>query len=197
MYQGKYTNNVTGNAPRRKRRLRCNRQFVLLVSVVALMVGMVVGSLAYLFTSTGPVQNTFTPALPEVTIPEDFNKEIKKDVRVQNNSGFPAYVRATYTVHWLDANGNVDATVPTDAYSIEINKDDWTESGGVYYYNKGVVGANGTTSNFINICQPTDSAPAGYQLVVDVSAEVVQAVPTQAVIDVWGSEAARLVGAIE
>lgn len=197
MYQGKYTNNVTGNAPRRKRRLRWNRQFVLLVSVVALMVGMVVGSLAYLFTSTGPVQNTFTPALPEVTIPEDFNKEIKKDVKVQNNSDFKAYVRATYTVYWLDAAGNVDATVPTSAYSIEINTTDWKKLDGVYYYTKGAVDADGTTSNFINSCAPTDSAPAGYQLVVDVSAEVVQAVPTQAVIDVWGSEAAKLVGVTE
>lgn len=197
MYQGKYTNNVTGNAPRRKRRLRWNRQFVLLVSVVALMVGMVVGSLAYLFTSTGPVQNTFTPALPEVTIPEDFNKEIKKDVRVQNKSDFKAYVRATYTVYWLDENGNVDATVPTDAYSININEDDWKKLDGVYYYTNGAVDADGTTSNFINSCAPTDIAPAGYQLVVDVSAEVVQAVPTQAVIDVWGSEAAKLVGVTE
>lgn len=197
MYQGKYTNNVTGNAPRRKRRLRWNRQFVLLVSVVALMVGMVVGSLAYLFTSTGPVQNTFTPALPEVTIPEDFNKEIKKDVKVQNNSDFPAYVRATYTVYWLDANGNVDATVPKSAYSIEINEDDWKKLDGVYYYTNGAVDADGTTSNFINICKPMNTAPVGYKLVVDVSAEVVQAVPTQAVIDVWGSEAAKLVGVTE
>ena len=76
---------------------------------------------------------------------------------------------------------------------IEINKTDWTYSNGVYYY-KGAVEAGGTTNNFIVSCKPTVSAPVGYQLVVDVSAEVVQAEPDQAVIDVWGSEAAKLVG---
>lgn len=185
MYQGKYNNHG-------KRRLRWNKQFVLLVSVLTLVLGMVGGSIAYLFTSTAPVQNTFTAAVPDVTIPEDFDKQVKKDVKVTNKSDFSAYVRATYTVYWKDAAGNIDASVPADA--CEINTTDWTYSNGVYYYNKGAVAAGGTTSNFINRCKPKDSAPEGYRLVVEVSAEVVQAEPVQAVIDVWGSEAAELVG---
>lgn len=186
MYQGKYNNHG-------KRRLRWNKQFVLLVSVLTLVLGMVGGSIAYLFTSTDPVQNTFTAAVPDVTIPEDFDKQEKKDVKVTNKSDFRAYVRATYTVYWKDAAGNIDASVPTGAYSIVINTTDWTPAKGVYYY-KGAVEAGGTTNNFIVSCKPTVSAPVGYQLVVDVSAEVVQAEPDQAVIDVWGSEAAKLVG---
>lgn len=185
MYQGKYNNHG-------KRRLRWNKQFVLLVSVLTLVLGMVGGSIAYLFTSTAPVQNTFTAAVPDVTIPEDFDKQEKKNVKVTNKSDFSAYVRATYTVYWKDAAGNIDASVPADA--CEINTTDWTYSNGVYYYNKGAVAAGGTTSNFINRCKPKDSAPEGYRLVVEVSAEVVQAEPVQAVIDVWGSEAAELVG---
>ena len=187
MYQGKYNNHG-------KRRLRWNKQFVLLVSVLTLVLGMVGGSIAYLFTSTAPVQNTFTAAVPDVTIPEDFDKQEKKDVKVTNKSDFRAYVRATYTVYWKDADGNIDASVPADACLIEINKTDWTYSNGVYYYNKGAVAAGGITSNFIVSCKPTVSAPVGYQLVVDVSAEVVQAEPDQAVIEVWGPEAATLVG---
>ena len=184
MYQGKYNNHG-------KRRLRWNKQFVLLVSVLTLVLGMVGGSIAYLFTSTAPVQNTFTAAVPDVTIPEDFDKQEKKDVKVTNKSDFRAYVRATYTVYWKGADGKIDASVPADA--CEINTTDWTYSNGVYYY-KGAVEAGGTTNNFIVSCKPTVSAPVGYQLVVDVSAEVVQAEPDQAVIDVWGSEAAKLVG---
>ena len=195
MYQGKHTKKECTNAPRRKRRLRWNKQFVLLVSVLALMIGMVGGSLAYLVTNTDPVQNTFTAAVPDVTIDEDFKEQTeKKDVKVTNTSDFTAYIRAAYTVYWLDTAGNIDASVPVGAYTIDINTTDWTEFSGVYYYNKGAVAAGAQTSNFINSCKPTDLAPEGYQLVVDVSAEVVQAVPTQAVKDVWGADAAKLVG---
>ena len=191
MYNGKYNNH------NRKRRLRWNKQFVLLVSILALLVGVAGGSLAYLFTNTDPVQNTFTAAVPDVTIHEDFDDGdlIKKDVKVTNTSDFSAYVRATYTVYWLDANGKIDASVPVSAYTIDINSTDWQNIGDVYYYSRGPVAEGSVTTNFINSCKPTNSAPEGYKLVVDVSAEVIQAQPTQAVKDVWGDAAASAVGA--
>lgn len=178
MNNGKYT---------RKRRLRWRKEFVLLCSIAILLIGMVGGSLAYLFMGTDAVTNTFTAPDIGVTIPEEFNGEKKENVKVTNSCDFPVYARATYVVYWLDENSNVVPTKPVEGidYTISIG-DDWKPDGDYWYYNK-LLGAGDTSSDFIVLCKETktDNAKA-YKLVVDVIGEVVQAEPVDAVTELWG-----------
>ena len=185
MYNGKY------NTHNRKRRLRWNKQFVLLVSILALVLGVAGGSLAYLFTHTDPVQNTFTAAIPDVTIPETFNGAEKKDVSVKNTGDLDAYVRARIVATWQDGEGNVSSTMPvagTDyTLTLNINNGSLWEKSGDYYYWKDVVKSGEKTDVLIKYCAPiAGSAPDGYYLVVDVLAETIQAEPKTAVKEVWG-----------
>ena len=181
MNNGKYT---------RKRRLRWRKEFVLLCSIAILLIGMVGGSLAYLFMGTDAVTNTFTAPEIGVTIPEHFDKDVKKDVKVTNSCDFPVYARATYVVYWLDENGNVVPTKPVEGidYTISIG-DDWEQNGDYWYYNQLLgVDENSTSTDFIVLCQELENGGNAqkYKLVVDVIGEVVQAEPVDAVTELWG-----------
>ena len=183
MNNGKYT---------RKRRLRWRKEFVLLCSIAILLIGMVGGSLAYLFMGTDPVTNTFTAPEIGVTIPEHFDKDVKKDVKVTNSCDFEVYARATYVVYWLDENDNVVPIKPDKVFDYTISiGDDWEQEGDYWYYNK-LLGAGGTSTDtstdFIVHCQEVEKSGNAqkYKLVVDVIGEVVQAEPEAAVTDLWG-----------
>lgn len=165
----------------RKRRLRWGREFVLLAAVATLLVGTIGGSLAYLFTNSDSVVNTFTPANVDATIPESFDKETKKDVYVENTSNIPVYVRATFTAYWANDDGSVNPTPVS--YSVSYG-DKWQYVNGIYYY-QGVVDANKKTETpFISKLEP-DSELEDCHLVVEVIAEVIQAEPIDAVQESW------------
>lgn len=178
MYNGKYNN--------RKRRLRWNKQFVLLVSILALLVGVVGGSLAYLFTNTTPVKNTFTPGKVACKINEDFNRTTKSNVTVQNTGNTDAYIRARVVVTWQDEKGNVYPATPaagTD-YSITYGSD-WTSKDGYYYYNSTVAPGN-STGNLIVSCTSKGTEPTGYTLHVEILADAIQSSPASAAKEAWG-----------
>ncbi len=186
MYQGKHTNNAAhrSSAPRRKRRLRWRKEFVLFCSVVVLLLGVIGGTVAYLVTNTDPVENTFTPATSGIDIPEVFDKETKKDVTVKNKSDYAVYARATYVAYWVsDADGSVIPGEPV--LTKEQIGSEWgsQNADGYWYYNQ-IVPAGATTAPFI--VEMTADKIEGRHLVVDVIAETVQAEPEQAVEDVWG-----------
>jgi len=148
---------------------------------------MVGGSLAYLFMGTDAVTNTFTAPEIGVTIPENFDKDVKKEVKVTNSCDFPVYARATYVVYWLDEDGHVVPIQPVEGtdYTISIGSN-WKKNGDYWYYNQ-LLGAGDTSSDFIVLCEETETDNAkAYKLVVDVIGEVVQAEPKAAVQELWG-----------
>ena len=172
MYNGKF------NSKNTKRRLRWNKQFVLLVSILALVGGVVGGSLAYLIANTDSVENTFTPGNIDITVDEDFNGEVKKDVKIQNNGNVDAYIRAMIVVTWQDANGNVYGTQPVEGtdYDITWVCSGWSGSGNGWYTTTSAIAPGGETGILFTDCKPLKKAPAeGYTLVVDVIAEAIQA----------------------
>lgn len=189
MYNGKYN---------RKRRLRWKREFVLTCSVVILVLGMVGGSLAYLFTNTAPVENTFTPPTIEVEVTEGFDEVVKTNAGVKNTSSFNAYVRATYAIFWQNEAGDVYGEAPelgTD-YSLTMGNNWVKVSDGYCYYTAGSVAPNAVAADLIVKCERLNTpAPEGYHMVVDVIGELIQAEPADAVTEIWGVKAAELVGA--
>lgn len=191
MYQGKHTSGDSRRAPRKNRRFRWNRQFVLLVSILALLVGIVGSSLAYLITQTGSVENTFQPSKVTCRIDEDFNGSVKSNVKVTNTGDTDAYIRAALVFTWVDSKGNIAPNpVGSGDYTLETGSD-WTlKSDGFYYYNQSVA-PGGKTTNLIVSCAPVSGkAPTGYTLCVDVIADAIQSKGlsssnTKPVVDAW------------
>lgn len=180
MSNGKY-------AKTEKVKSRSKKTRVLLASLALLLVLSVGGTIAYLMDSTGPVVNTFDPAEAKVTITEDFDGQTKKDIVIENESDFPAYIRATLAIYWIDGNGVI--VKPTDCRISEITiNSGWVKRGEIYYYTAPVA-KNGTVA----LLEPGTAITAyispefsDYRLVVEVLAEAIQAEPKTAVETAWG-----------
>lgn len=200
MYQGKHTSGDSRRAPRKNRRLRWNRQFVLLVSIIALLVGIVGSSLAYLLTQTDPVQNTFQPSKVNCQIKEDFRQggSVKENVQVKNTGDTDAYIRAALVFTWVDSQGNIaPVAVGSGDYTLELGSD-WTlGSDGYYYYNKSVAPGAQTTNLIVSCAPVSGKAPDGYTLCVDVIADAIQSKGLSSsnqkpVVEVWGVDPTTL-----
>ena len=180
-YHGKF------EAPRKGRRLS---------SVAALALALVLlvsagGTLAYLFTSTDPVENTFSPAEMGIVIHEngtnglgDFDGKEKTNVYVENTSQADVYIRAAIVINWQDDEGNVVA-VPVNYgdYTMKLSSD-WVESGGYYYCTKANEKEQTKTVPLIVSCEPVTSTE--YKLSVSILAQAIQAEPANVVTDAWG-----------
>lgn len=164
------------------------RSLVLVVSLLALLLVVAGGTLAWL-TAQDSVSNTFTPAHVTCDVEETFNGTAKSNVSIKNTSDIPVYIRASIIVTWKDFSGNVYGQLPvadTD-YTISYGTD-WTQQGDYWYCNSEVaVGAN--TPELISRCTVKDGAtPPGddYRLSVEIIAEAIQSQPARAVQQAWG-----------
>lgn len=193
MYQGKHIPRDSRRAPRKNRRFRWNRQFVLLVSIIALLVGIVGSSLAYLVTKTDPVQNTFQPSRVTCRIDEEFDKATKRNVKVTNTGDTDAYIRAYIVVTWTDDDGNIVAQKPVagEDYSLVIpTNTGWSKGSDGFYYYASSVAPNGQTGTLIESCSPKGENAQKYKLTVDIIADAVQSKGDSAdgkpVVIAWG-----------
>ena len=203
MYKGK----------RLKQRTSGKRLGVLLVSLALLATVSVGGTLAYLVAEDEPVVNTFTLSSIPNEIVEDFDGEVKSNVKIKNTSTTaPAYIRAMVVASWVEVDadgqttGNVYGVAPVEGtdYSMEWRKDGWAEGADGYYYYTSAVGAGEETGILFTDCQLSDEAnqPIGHKLVIEIIAQSIQADGVDAdgktpVELAWGIEAARLVGAVD
>ena len=177
MYQGKHIPRDSRRAPRKNRRFRWNRQFVLLVSILALLVGIVGSSLAYLITQTGSVENTFQPSRVTCCIDENFDGSSKSNVKVTNTGDTDAYIRAYIVVTWTDDDGNIVAQKPVagEDYSLVIpTNTGWSKGSDGFYYYASSVAPNGQTGTLIESCSPKGENAQKYKLTVDIIADAVQ-----------------------
>lgn len=181
MYQG--THIRKGSKPR----VRMNRTAILFMAII-MLIGAVVGStVAYLITNTDPVENKFTYAGVSCEVKEDFDGSTKKNVQITNTGSTDAYIRATYVVNWLDAQGNIVASVPDGySYSLNVNPDDkWTKMGDYYYYLTPVAPRDSTPGSLLT-CTVTRPENPEYRLSVEILATAIQSTPAKAVTEAWG-----------
>lgn len=184
MYQGSHS--------RRKKhsRIRMNKLAILFIAVVMLIGAVVGSSVAFLVTETAPVENKFSYASISTNIKENFDGETKKDVQVVNNGDTAAYIRATYVINWLNKDGTIAASVPTDySYSLTENPDSkWTynpNDGYFYYWTP--VAPGGLTAGSLLTCIVTEQPDnPQYILSVEILATAVQSTPANAVKEAWG-----------
>ena len=181
MYQGAYIRK--GSKPR----VRMNRTAVLFMAII-MLIGTVIGStVAFLITNTGPVENKFAYASVSCEVKEDFYGNTKKNVQITNTGSTDAYIRATYVVNWLDAQGNIVASVPDGySYSLNVNPDGkWTKMGDYYYYLTPVAPRDSTPGSLLT-CTVTRPENPEYRLSVEILATAIQSTPAKAVTEAWG-----------
>lgn len=173
MYKGKYS--------RERRRRPALWAALALALVLTLTAG---GTVAYLFTNTDAVTNTFTPASTGIEVPEEFDKNAKTSIKVKNTGDIPVYVRVMLVASYQNDAGEVCGT-HTPNHTINYDTTNWILIGDYYYYKKPVAANNGETENLLaaNISMDTDQD--GCKEHIDVLAQAIQAEPTDAVINSW------------
>ena len=172
---------------KRKPNIRLNRTAVLIMAVLLLLGAAVGSTVAFLIDKTEPVTNTFTYAKVSCEVTEEFNNNTKEHVQVKNTGTTDAYIRATYVVNWVDAQGRIAASDPEGySYSLTENPDSaWTEKDGYFYYTSSIAPGASTAGSLL-ACKVTYPENPEYTLSVEVLAEAIQSTPDNAVQDAWG-----------
>ena len=184
MYQGKhYQKNEHV-----EKRSHAKKPLAALVALVLIIGAVVGGTLAYLAARTDAIVNTFNPAKVDITVEEDFDGSTKKDVKITNTGDTEVYIRATYVVNWLDAQGNIVASVPEGySYTLTENPDSkWAKGNDGYFYYLSPVAPDASTPGSLLTCTVTRPENPEYRLSVEILATAIQSTPAKAVTEAWG-----------
>ena len=164
------------------------RKAALILSLCLIFALAVGTTFALLKASTAPVENTFTAAKSGTDIVEELDGNQKKSIVVKNTGTAVSYVRVKLVMNWVSKDGKTISATPVNI-SVDYDKTNWFEQGGIYYYTKpvGPVDAkpNNVTTNLLKTPITQGTAPEGYHLEVTVLAESIQAAPSKAVTDSW------------
>ena len=167
---------ISSNGSHARRTAKSSALIIALALILVLAVG---GTVAYIFTQTGPVINTFTPTEAKITVNEEISSNQKTSITVENiSTGVPVYIRVALVANMIDKDENVTgaASVPTFTPG-----DNWIEGSDGYYYYTKAVPVGGSTGNLLEKAMTLDE-----NMQVVVLADAIQAIPKQAVIDAWG-----------
>ena len=187
-----------------------NKKLIIIASVMLLLLATVGTTLAYIFTETKPVENTFNPSKVSCAVVEKGYEPVsgeiqnisdkKSNVQIKNTGDTDAYIRVAVVVNWMDEAGTkVWATKPVEAvegadgdYTITYNLEDgWFDGGdGFYYYSK-AVSPEELTTILINEAKQLKSAPQTpdgiqYCLSIEIVASAIQSTPETVVEEQWG-----------
>ena len=166
----------SSNGSRAGRTAKSSALIIALALILVLAVG---GTVAYIFTQTDPVINTFSPTEAKITVNEETNDNQKTEIIVKNNStGVPVYIRVALVANMIDEAGNVTGAADVPTFTLG---DDWKEGSDGYYYYTKAVPVGGSTGNLLEKAMTLDE-----NMQVVVLADAIQAIPKQAVIDAWG-----------
>ena len=188
--------NQAGKSAKRK-------SFIVLFSLALILLFAVGGTIAYIVTSTNDVKNTFEPAQVACEVEEQFDGNVKSNVKIRNTGDIDAYIRAAVIITWKDSDGNISAVAPVQGtdYNIDYNEGDWIKgSDGYYYFNKPVPTGELTATALISSCEfiGQESRPgADYNLSVEILADAIQSVPSTAVNESWPAVKAGSDGTLE
>ena len=196
-------------------KLKGKRRMVAALALVLILICTVGGTLAYVFTHSGSVENTFTPSKVTTAVVENVNGEeterapvdggavekinTKSNVKIKNTGETEAYIRATVVVTWkkIEMVGNqevvhVYAMAPTCDFNSATN---WIAGAdGYYYYNEQVAPGQTTAELIKGEPRVTGTAPEGYFLSVEIVASGIQSTPDSVVSAEWDNDKVDVTG---
>lgn len=162
------------------------RKAALILSLCLIFALAVGTTVALLVAHTNAVTNTFKVAESGTHIEEVTKDGVKSSIIVQNTGTATSYVRVKLVMNWVSDDGKTVSATPVNI-SVDYDKTNWFEQGGIYYY-KTPVAPDEKTTNLLqagtSIAEPTEK-PAGCHLEVTVLAESIQAAPSTAVESAW------------
>lgn len=187
MYHGKYE----ARHLQRRHKRRSKKTGMLFLSLLLVATMMVGGTLAYLFTNSVPVVNTFNPSHVSCSVAEEFNGTTKSNVNVTNTGDIDAFIRVklvTYRVN--DEGDHIGGAAEIPPFT---PGNGWVKKGDYYYYTKPVAPDEQPEISLIDsitLTDPYDDADGG-KPVIEVMAEAIQANGvadggTKAVVEAWG-----------
>lgn len=168
--------------------IRMNRTAVLLIAIILLISTAVGSTVAFLATKTEPVENAFVYANVSCEVMQDPDTDGSSIVKVKNTGTISAYIRAAVVANWMDADGNIAASVP-EGYSYELtcSPGSWVQgTDGFFYYPLPVAPGASTEGNRLT-CTVTCLETPKYTLSVEVLAEAIQSTPASAVNEAWSA----------
>lgn len=146
------------------------------------------GTLAYFFTKTPNIVNTFVPGTVDCDISETFVNNEKTSITVVNTNGTTSvYMRVGLASYWkaVDADEShilgENAPLPTLTLG-----DDWVKGADGYYYYIKPVSPGGVTGNLLKNPITLETADGKVQ-VLEVFAESIQCAPVEAVTAAFGN----------
>ena len=158
---------------------RTAKSSALIIALALILVLAVGGTVAYIFTQTDPVINTFTPTEAKITVDEKTNNNQKTEIIVKNNStGVPVYIRVALVANMIDKDENVTGAASVPTFTLG---DNWIVGNDGYYYYTEPIPVGGSTGNLLQSPMTLDE-----NMQVVVLADAIQAMPQKAVIDAWG-----------
>ena len=160
--------------------MKLNKRAVALLISLALLATAVVGTtVAFIFASSGPVNNTFTPAKIACEVQDGPFLENNEAVafKVKNTGDADCYIRVALILNWVHKEtGNIYAQKPIASIT---PCDGWFLAADGYYYCKQKVDPEAATVSLISVLELQDinlNAPsAEHQLAVKVVASAIQA----------------------
>lgn len=166
------------------------RKAALILSLCLIFALAVGTTFALLKANTAPVTNTFKAATSDTHVDVKDSGNEKTGIFVKNEGTATSYVRVKLVMNWVsDADNATVSAVPVDI-TVNYDKDNWFEQGGIYYYKTPVAPVSAkpsnVTSNLLKTPITQTNAPEGCHLEVTVLAESIQAAPSEAVTKSWG-----------
>lgn len=134
--------------------------------------------------------NKFTAGTTTHEIIEDFDAEnkLKSNVKIKNTGNVSQYVRVSIIFTWQDSDDNIIDEIPVEDedYSLTLSSSsNWIRGSDSYYYYKVPLEKEEVSDILIEECKQLKQY-TNKILVVDVSAQSIQATPIKAVKEAWG-----------
>lgn len=153
---------------------------ILFLIAVLLFCGTV---MAFMFSRTEVLDNTFTPAEVSCRVEESFDGANKTSITVENTGNIKSYIRLRLVSYWVNDDGNVVAK-PSVIPDFSIQSE-WLEGADNTYYYKDPVAPNEKTGEFLADQITLEISEEGYLQVVEVFAEAIQSEPKKAAESAW------------
>lgn len=147
------------------------KSILLLTLMVAVIMGTIGGTVAYLVTSTDPVKNVFTPSEVTTEIEEKVDDGRKSKIIVKNTGDVDVWVRVAIIGNYVKDGQVVGAWNGTVSY----NSTKWTEGEDGYYYYSEVVKVGSQTENLLSEGISFETRDDGSHLEITVIHQSIQA----------------------